>query len=68
MREIGLNPKVVEKYVRNHFKTIKNTVKENKPNNFIIKIEGKDIQYTVFKLPNGKYNVGRIHEVKVKMP
>ena len=66
MNEIDLNPKIVEKHIRSHFKTIKNSIKENKP--FIIKIKEKDIQYTVYKLPNGKYNVGRIHEVKVKTP
>lgn len=35
-----------------------------KPFNQIIQIDGQRIQYTAFKLPDGTYNIGRIHAVK----
>ncbi len=67
-RESGLSPTVVERSVRRHFRTIKERIVPNQPNNFVITVEGKQLQYTVFKLKNGKYNVGRIHEVRVTTP
>ena len=45
---------------------IKNSINDSKATNRIIEINGKKIQYTVYKIPKGpkqgSINIGRIHE------
>lgn len=46
------------------YKKVASQIKEGKPFNFVIGIKGENIQYTVYKLPNGTLNIGRIHGIK----
>lgn len=39
-------------------------MKPNEHLNRVITVQGQKLQYTAYKLPNGKINIGRIHEVK----
>ena len=37
----------------------------SKPNssiNRVVNVDGKNIQYTVYRLSNNEFNIGRIHE------
>lgn len=61
---LGLNKSLVQSSVQTHFNTVSSQVVAGKPFNQIINIGGQRIQYTVFKLPNGTFNIGRIHGVK----
>ncbi|MCE2495534.1 MAG: hypothetical protein J4F31_02990 [Flavobacteriales bacterium] len=62
--KLGLNRSLVQSSVETHFKTVSSQVVAGKPFNQIINIGGQRIQYTAFKLPNGTFNIGRIHGVK----
>jgi len=61
---LGLNRSLVQSSVQTHFKTVSSQVVAGKPFNQIINIGGQRIQYTAFKLPNGTFNIGRIHGIK----
>ncbi|MDR1199197.1 MAG: hypothetical protein LBK94_09360 [Prevotellaceae bacterium] len=61
---LGLDRSLVQSTIQDHFKTISSQVISGKPFNQIIEIGGKRIQYTVYKLPNGVFNIGRIHGIK----
>ncbi|WP_231623944.1 RHS repeat-associated core domain-containing protein, partial [Neisseria sp. 83E34] len=61
--KLGLDRGIVQKEVTNHLSKVSSQVTEGKPFNAIIKVQGKNIQYTAFKLKNGTYNIGRIHGV-----
>jgi hypothetical protein len=61
---LGLDRSLVQSTIQNHFKTVSSQVVPGKPFNQIIKIGSQRIQYTVFKLPDGTFNIGRIHGVK----
>ncbi len=59
--KLGLDRDIVQKEVTSHLAKVANQVTEGKPFNAVIKVQGKDIQYTAFKLKDGTYNIGRIH-------
>ncbi len=58
---LGLNRSLVQSTVQNHFKTVSSQVVAGRPFNQVVEIAGHRIQYTAFKLPNGIFNIGRIH-------
>ncbi|HRP03180.1 MAG TPA: hypothetical protein PLE30_11085, partial [Candidatus Kapabacteria bacterium] len=62
--ELGLDRSLVQSIVERHFKPLSTKVVTGEPFNRIIEIGGKRIQYTAFKLPDGTFNIGRIHGVK----
>lgn len=61
---LGLNRMLVKSSVHSHFKTVSSQVVNGKPLNQIILIGGEKIQYTVYKLSDGTFNIGRIHGIK----
>ncbi|UOO76126.1 DUF6531 domain-containing protein [Neisseria sp. Dent CA1/247] len=61
--KLGLDRGIVQKEVTKHLSKVSSQVAEGKPFNAIIKVQGKNIQYTAFKLKDGTYNIGRIHGV-----
>jgi hypothetical protein len=61
---LGINRSLVQSTIETHFKTISSQVIAGKHFNQIIEISGQRIQYTAFKLPNGTFNIGRIHGIK----
>jgi hypothetical protein len=60
---LGLDRSLVQSTIQNHFKTVSAQIVAGKPFNQIIEIGGQRIQYTAFKLPDGTFNIGRIHGV-----
>jgi RHS repeat-associated protein len=61
---LGLERSLVQTTVQSHFKTVSSQVVARKPFNQIIEIGGKKFQYTAYKLDDGTFNIGRIHDVK----
>jgi hypothetical protein len=61
---LGLDRSLVQSMVQNHFKTVSSQVVSGKPFNQIIEIGGQRVQYSVFKLSDGTFNIGRIHGIK----
>ncbi len=61
--KLGLDRKLVQTTIQNHFKPLSSQVVAGKPFNQIIEVSGQKIQYTIFKLNNGTFNIGRIHGV-----
>lgn len=61
--ELGLSRPMVQSSIQSHFKSVYSQVVVGKPFNQIIEIGGQKIQYTAFKLPNGVFNIGRIHGI-----
>jgi hypothetical protein len=61
---LGLDRSLVQSTVQSHFKTVSSQVVARKPFNQIIEIGGKKFQYTAYKLSDGTFNIGRIHDVK----
>ena len=61
---MGLDRTVVKSSIETHFRGISSQIVTGEPFNQIIKVAGKNIQYTAFKLKDGTINIGRIHEVK----
>ena len=62
--KINLSQDVVRRIIINDLKTKHSQIIPGKPFNQIVKIGNYKLQYTAYKLPNGKINIGRIHEVK----
>ena len=60
---LGLDRSVVQSMIRTHFETVSSQVVAGRPFNQIIRIGGRNIQYTAFKLSDGTFNIGRIHEI-----
>jgi hypothetical protein len=60
---LGLDRSFVQTTVENHLKKVSSQVVAGKPFNQIIEIGGQKIQYTAFKLPDGTFNIGRMHGV-----
>jgi len=60
--ELGITNEAVQSAIIKHAPGIISKVKPGQPLNVITKIEGQRIQYSVFQLPDGTYNIGRIHE------
>ena len=60
---LGLDRSLVQSMIRTHFETVSSQVVAGRPFNQVIRISGRNIQYTVFKLSDGTFNIGRIHEV-----
>lgn len=58
---MGLSRDVVQSGVLKHLPTVISKVKPGYPLNVITKINGVRLQYSVFKLSDGTYNIGRIH-------
>jgi hypothetical protein len=61
--KIGLGRLLVRNRVVAHLETVVDQLQPGVVKNFIINIEGKSIQYSAYRLPDGTINVGRIHEV-----
>ena len=61
---LGLDRSLAQSTIQKHFKTVSSKIVTGKPFNYIVEIEGQKIQYTVFKLPDRTFNIGRIHGVK----
>ena len=57
---------IVKKEILKDLDIIKSSINDSKATNRIIEINGKKIQYTVYKIPKGpnqgNLNIGRIHE------
>jgi RHS repeat-associated protein len=61
--KLGLDKGVVASAVESHLKSVVTQVVEGKPFNQIINVQGKNIQYTAYKLADGSFNIGRIHGI-----
>ena len=61
---LGLERPLVQTTIQNYFEKVFTQVIVGKPFNQTIEIGGKRIQYTVFKLSDGTFNIGRIHGVE----
>lgn len=61
--ELGLSKDIVSKAIISDFSGKYTQVVTGKPFNQIIEVGGKRLQYTVYKLNNGKFNIGRIHGI-----
>lgn len=61
--ELGLSRDVVSQAIVTDFSRKYTQVVTGIPFNQIIEVGGKHLQYTVYKLTNGKYNIGRIHGI-----
>jgi hypothetical protein len=62
--ELGLDREAVRSSVLSDIKKAFSNIQAGKPFNKVIEVAGQKIQYTAFKLANGKINIGRIHGVK----
>ena len=62
--QLGLDRNIVKQAVQRDAAKKIGQVIPGKHLNSVIKVEGRTLQYTIYKLPNGTYNIGRIHEVK----
>ena len=62
--KINLSQDVVRRIIINDLKNKHSQTIPGKPFNQTVKIGNYNLQYTAYKLPNGKINIGRIHEVK----
>ena len=60
---LGLDRSLVQSMIRTHFETVSSQVVVGRPFNQVIRIGGRNIQYTAFKLSDGTFNIGRIHEI-----
>lgn len=61
---LGLDRSLVKSSIETHFKSVSSQVVQGSPFNQIINVSGQRLQYTAFKLPDGTFNIGRIHGVK----
>ncbi|MFZ6663660.1 hypothetical protein [Peijinzhouia sedimentorum] len=61
--KLGLSRMIVKSSVEKNLKSISHKILTGKPFNQTIKISGKRVQYTAFKLENGTINIGRIHGI-----
>lgn len=66
IEDLGLDKNVVTQAVKNDFIKKSTQVISGKPFNSVVEVGGHRLQYTAYKLPNGTYNIGRIHEIKLK--
>lgn len=62
--ELGLSRNDVESAVRFDLQQNANMITPGSPFNQTVNINGQNIQYTAYKLPDGTINVGRIHGVE----
>ena len=60
--ELGLSRTQVKMAVQDDIKYIHTTIKPRTSINRVIRVNGKNLQYTVFRLDDNNLNVGRIHE------
>ena len=60
----GLDRSVVQAAVEKDLQTSVSKIVDGKPLNVTIEVQGKQIQYTGFKLSDGTINIGRIHGAK----
>jgi RHS repeat-associated protein len=61
--KLGLSRDAVQSAIQNHLPAVADKIPNGAPLNQVIKVAGKKIQYSAFRLPNGSINVGRIHGV-----
>ena len=61
---LGLDRTVVKSAVESHFRGVASQIVPGKPFIQRVKVGGRNIQYTAFKLKDGTINIGRIHGVK----
>jgi RHS repeat-associated protein len=59
--DIGLERGAVKSAIENDFKSVASDLVEGKPFNRVIEVERQKLQYSVYKLKDGTYNIGRIH-------
>jgi RHS repeat-associated protein len=62
--ELGLERGLVEKAVYDHFSTVANKVNSTNSTLSPIMVNGVRLEYAIFKLPDGSFNVGRINAQK----
>jgi hypothetical protein len=60
---LGLKRSVVQSAIKTDIKSSASQIVAGKPYNKVITVEGRQIQYTAYKLLNGVINIGRIHGV-----
>ncbi|WP_054114287.1 RHS repeat-associated core domain-containing protein [Marinagarivorans algicola] len=58
---LGLSREVVQQSVAKHFSMVHSLVQNGKPLNQVIDVAGQRVQYSAFRLSEGKFNIGRIH-------
>jgi hypothetical protein len=58
-----LSQAAVTSAVQADLRTIAGGIQSGQAINRVITVGGQNLQYTVFKLPNGTLNVGRIHGI-----
>jgi hypothetical protein len=61
--KMGLSRKAVMTSIKADLPLVLSKIETGKPLNCIIKVAGKEIQYTAYKLANGTINIGRIHGI-----
>ncbi|MDR1505406.1 MAG: hypothetical protein LBT43_23410 [Prevotella sp.] len=61
--QLGLSQAAVTSAVQADLRTIAGGIQSGQAINRVITVGGQNLQYTVFKLPNGTFNVGRIHGI-----
>jgi len=65
IQKLGISVAAVKKEIMKDLKNVADQVPSaGKPLNRVVEVAGKKLQYTAYKLSNGKINIGRIHEVK----
>jgi hypothetical protein len=61
--QLGLSQAAVTSAVQTDLRTIAGGIQAGQAVNRVITVSGQNLQYTVFKLPDGTLNVGRIHGI-----
>ena len=59
-----LSRNLVQKIVKRDLQKIASKIKPNEHINRVVTVQGKKLQYTAYKLSNGKISIGRINEIK----
>lgn len=62
--QLGLSREIVTKAVMKDVARKISEIVEGRPFNQRIEIMGYRLQYTAYKLNNGKINIGRIHQIE----
>ena len=61
---MGLDRNMIKSAIETDMKTVSSEAIEGQPLNRILEISGQRIQYTGYKLPEGIFNIGRIHGIE----
>lgn len=63
MDDLGIARPVVKAAIKAHLPSVVNEIKAGEPLNKVIEVAGHRIQYSVYRLPDGTLNIGRIHGI-----